>query len=255
VAALGDGVTAFAVGDPVAAWRDVGARRQGCYAQYVPFQIENLLKIPADLALTQVTSLELAMCVQVSFNQLQKVDAVQGKRVGINGLGPAGLVALQMARAYGAAQVIAIDPVPARRALATQLGADLALAPDAGFWSTPSKISSETAFPLDTALDCTGLSAPIELLLSRTAETVALFGVLRDEVRFGWAHWRRGLKLLGYERHNRAAAEQALALVVNGKLNLDALATHSLPLTHYAEGVALLRAQEAVKVRFLPWGA
>ncbi len=255
VAALGDGVTAFAVGDPVAAWRDVGARRQGCYAQYVPFQIENLLKIPTDLALTQVTSLELAMCVQVSFNQLQKVDAVQGKRVGINGLGPAGLVALQMARAYGAAQVIAIDPVPARRALATQLGADLALAPDDEFWSAPSEISGETAFPLDTALDCTGLSAPIELLLSRTAETVALFGVLRDEVRFGWAHWRRGLKLLGYERHNRAAAEQALALVVNGKLNLDALATHSLPLTHYAEGVALLRAQEAVKVRFLPWGA
>ncbi len=249
VVALGEGVTEFVIGDRVAAWRDVGAQRQGCYAQYVPFQTENLLKISPDLALEKVTSLELAMCVQVSFTQLAMVQGVQGKRVGINGLGPAGLVALQMARAYGAAQVIAIDPVPARRTLATQLGADLALAPDDTFRSAP----PESDYALDTALDCTGLSGPIELLMSRTAETVALFGVLRDEVRFGWADWRRGLKLLGYERHNRAAAEQALALVGQGQLDLAALATHSLPLARYAEGVELLRAKQAIKVRFLPW--
>ena len=249
VVALGVGVTVFAIGDQVAAWRDVGAKRQGCYAQYVPFQIENLLKIPSDLAIEKVTSLELAMCVQVSFAQLASVQGVQGKRVGINGLGPAGLVALQMARAYGAAQVIAIDPIPARRTLAKQLGADFALAPDDAFWSAP----QETGYALDTALDCTGLSQPIELLMSRTAETVALFGVLRDEVRFGWAHWRRGLKLLGYERHNRAAAEQALQLVQQGALDLMALATHSLPLARYAEGAELLRSKQAIKVRFLPW--
>ena len=91
--------------------------------------------------------------------------------------------------------------------------------------------------------------------MAHTAETVALFGVLRDDVRFGWSHWRRGLKLLGYERHNRAAAEQALQLVVQGQLDLSALATHTLPLSHYAEGVELLRTKAAIKVRFLPWGA
>jgi len=249
IAALGPGVTDFAVGDQVAAWRDVGARRQGCYAQYVPFQPENLLPIPADLALEKVTSLELAMCVQVSLTQLAAVQGVAGKRVGVNGLGPAGLVALQMARAYGATQVIAIDPVPARRELALQLGADLALAPDDPFWSAP----QERGYALDTAVDCTGLSGPVETLMARTAETVALFGVLRDDVRFGWSHWRRGLKLLGYEPHNRAAAEDALALVIQGKLDLTPLATHSLPLTRYAEGVELLRAKQAIKVRFLPW--
>lgn len=250
VAALGDGVTEFAVGDRVAAWRDAGAKRQGCYAQYVPFQVENLLTLPTDLPFERATSLELAMCVQVSFNQLAVVQGVQGKRVGINGLGPAGLVAMQLARAYGASQVIAIDPVPARRELACQLGADRALAPDDAFWSTP----GTTPFPLDTALDCTGLSGPIEGLMARTAETVALFGVLREDVRFGWSHWRRGLKLLGYERHNRGAAEQALQLVINGQLDLAALATHTLPLSRYGEGVELLRTKQAVKVRFLPWG-
>jgi len=249
VAAVGPGVTGFAVGEQVAAWRDAGARRQGCYAQYVAFQAENLLPIPASLAPEQVASLELAMCVQVSFDQLQRSAAVQGKRFGVNGLGPAGLVAVQMARAYGAAQVVAIDPLPARRDLARQLGADLAVAPDDEYWTS----ASATPFALETALDCTGLKVAIEPLMARTKEVVALFGVLRENVNFGWDHWRRGFQLLGYERHNRPAAEQALHLITQGQLDLTPLATHSLPLQRYAEGVELLRSKQAIKVRFLPW--
>lgn len=249
VVALGEGVTTLAVGDQVAAWRDAGARRQGCYAQYVPFQAENLLKLPDAVTAEQVASLELAMCVQVSFNQLAKLEAVQGKRVGIGGLGPAGLVALQMAQAYGATQVIAIDPVPARRELALQLGADLAVAPDDPYWSA----ERDDPYALDSALDCSGLKVSIEALMARTKEVVALFGVLREDVAFGWDHWRRGLKLLGYERHNRTAAEQALQLIMQGQLDLTPLATHTLPLTRYAEGVDLLRTKQAIKVRFLPW--
>lgn len=249
VVALGSDVTELSVGDRVAAWRDAGARRQGCYAQYVAFQAENLLKIPIDLVTEKVASLELAMCVQVSLNQLGRLDAVQGKRIGIGGLGPAGLVAVQMARAYGAAEVIAIDPVPTRRELAIQLGADVAIAPDDRYWSA----KHDEPFVLDTALDCTGLKVSIEFLMEQTKEVVALFGVLRENVAFGWDHWRRGLKLLGYERHNRMAAEQALHLIVQGQLDLVPLATHSLPLTRYTEGVDLLRSKQAIKVRFLPW--
>ena len=249
VVVLGPEVTTLAVGDRVAAWRDAGARRQGCYAQYVPCLAENLLKVPADLATAGVASLELAMCVQVSFNQLQRMNVLQGKRVGVSGLGPAGLVAVQMARAYGAAQVVAIDVVPERRALATQLGADLALAPNDQHFA-----GEGGTFALDSAVDCTGLKVSIEFLMAHTKEVVALFGVLRENVAFGWDHWRRGFKLLGYEPHNRAAAEQALDLIVQGQLDLVPLATHTLPLTRYKEGVDLLRTKQAIKVRFLPWG-
>ncbi|MFN8494320.1 MAG: alcohol dehydrogenase catalytic domain-containing protein [Caldilineaceae bacterium] len=249
IVALGASVTEFKVGDRVAAWRDAGAKRQGCYAQYVPFQVENLLKIPDDLAYADVASLELAMCVQVSFDQLRRLEAVHGKRIGISGLGPAGLIAVQMARAYGASEVVAIDLLPDRRALAMQLGADRAIAPDDAFFST----QPATGFPLESALDCTGLKRSIEFLMEQTQTVVALFGVLREEVAFGWPHWRRGFKLMGYEPHNRAAAEQALQLILNRQLTLTPLATHTLPLTRYAEGVELLRTKQAIKVRFLPW--
>ena len=92
-------------------------------------------------------------------------------------------------------------------------------------------------------------SSPI---MSQTARVVTVFGVLRDDVGFGLRHWRRGLALVGYGRHNRAAAERALDLVRQGRLDLARLATHHLPLARYAEGVDLLRRKEAIKVCFLP---
>jgi threonine dehydrogenase-like Zn-dependent dehydrogenase len=58
-----------------------------------------------------------------------------GDRVAVFGLGAIGMLTLQMARLDGAAQVIAVDPIPERLELACQLGADLAINPtdeDAG---------------------------------------------------------------------------------------------------------------------------
>src|SRR5262245_58682072 len=50
--------------------------------------------------------------------------------VAILGLGPVGLSAVQGARIKGASQIIAIDPIRARRDLAMQLGATIALDPN-----------------------------------------------------------------------------------------------------------------------------
>ena len=52
-----------------------------------------------------------------------------GSHVVVHGCGPIGLGAILLTRAAGAASVIAVDPVPERRALALACGADLALEP------------------------------------------------------------------------------------------------------------------------------
>lgn len=245
VVALGSEVTGLAVGDRVAAWRDRGGNvRQGCYAQVVPFAADSLLKLPDGLDPLAAASLELAMCVQVSFDQLLELDAVEGQCVAVGGLGPAGLVAVQMARAYGAAEVVGVDILPARMEQARALGADSVM--------PPGEESGPDGGLADTAIDCTGLALSVEWLMAQTARVVTVFGVLRDDVGYGLRHWRRGLSLVGYGRHNRAAGERALELVRDGRLDLGALTTHRLPLSRYAEGVGLLRRKEAVKVCFLP---
>ncbi len=202
---------------------------------------DNLLPIPEDLTLEAVAPLELAMCVQVSFDQLAQLDAVKVARFGVTGLGPAGLIALQMARAYGAGEVVAIDPVASRRELALQLGADTAVAPE------------ELGGVLDAAIDCTGLASAVANLMEHTRRAISTFGVLREPVPFGFRQWAGGLALLGYGSHNRSAAERALALVTGGQLRLALPVTHTLPLTRATLKASSLRNKEAIKVLYLPW--
>src|SRR5213076_2021716 len=123
--------------------------------------------------------------------------------VGLSGLGPAGLVAVQLARAHGAAEVVGVDPLADLLALGEKLGAQRTLAPDAATWP-----ASRSEGALDDAIDLTGVPASIEFLMDRTRRCVTLFGVLRKEVRFTARHlFGPGLHLMGYGDHNRAAAE------------------------------------------------
>ena len=249
VVAVGPGVTEFKVGDRAVAWRDGPQPRDGFYAQYNKFRELDLLKAPDGFQSADLASLELAMCVEGSFEQLAALGGNLG-RIGLGGLGPAGLVAVQLARAHGAREVIAFDPVPERRELAKTLGAHQALAPDAAKWP-PSR--SENA--LDNAIDLSGVPASIEFLMDRTRRCVTLFGVLREEVRFaGMRHmFGPGLILMGYGNHTRTAGVTALRFITEGKLKLSPLVTTTLPFTRYAEGVELLRKKQAIKILFDPW--
>ncbi len=249
VAALGAGVSTLSVGARVAVWRDTGRRPQGCYAQFNVLRAEDLLEVPATLSAAAIASLELAMCVEVSFQQLARLGGIAGRRIGLSGLGPAGLVAVQLARAHGAAEVIGIDPVAERRALAAVLGAHRTVEPDATAWP-----ATRGAGALDDAIDLTGVPASIEFLFDRTQRCVTLFGVLREEVRYGGRHmFGPGLLLMGYGDHNRVAAETALRFITEGKLRLAPLITHTLPFSQYAVGVELLRTKQAIKILFDPW--
>ena len=250
VEAVGPGVTDLAVGDRASAWRDVGHQVPGCYAQYVVHRSENLIHVPdgpPDWALAPV---ELAMCVGTVFRTLGSMDALRGRTVGICGLGPAGLTALQMAHAEGAARIYGFDPLAARRSLAVGLGADECFDPgddpDGRFPVRPARGL------LDTAIDCVGSAASVGFLMDRTADVVALFGVQREDYAYGVRH--HTLTLCGYKGHSRSSAEYAVDLIAAGKLDLGPLVTHRMPLSQYGDAVDLLERQEAVKVCLLPWG-
>lgn len=79
-------------------------------------------------------SAEAAVCLDPAVMAFPMRDAGigLGDRVAIFGLGAIGLMAVQLARLSGAAQVIAVDPLADRRALARAFGADAALDPAAG---------------------------------------------------------------------------------------------------------------------------
>jgi threonine dehydrogenase-like Zn-dependent dehydrogenase len=250
IEAIGAGVSGLAVGDRVCTWRAIPEDRFGCYAQYVAHDAERVIRVPEALPDEALAPLELAMCVAACFRMLRDMDAIRGRCFGIGGLGAAGLVAVQMARAEGAGEVIGFDLMPDRRDLALRLGAAGCHDPQADLSGA---FPARPAWPkIDSSVDCVGARASVEFLMDRTRDVVALFGVQREEYTFKPRHFG-GLRLCGYKGHSRESAEYALDLIRQGKLDLAPLVTHKLPLERYGEGIDLLEKRQAIKVCFLPW--
>jgi len=247
IVAVGPDVHSVAVGDRVSAWRDQGHQVQGCYAQYVVHQAENVIQVPRDLPPEAVASVELAMCVGTVFLMLKEMNGLAGRVIGITGLGPAGMVAAQMAKAEGALEVIGFDPLPERRENALKVGLDRVYDPsDHPFASRPGKLG------IETAVDCVGAKKSVEFMMSLTEDIVALFGVQREDYTYTPLHYN-GLRLCGYKGHSRRSAEYAVDLIRKGKLDLAPLISHNLPLEDYNHGIELLEKRQATKICFWPW--
>jgi threonine dehydrogenase-like Zn-dependent dehydrogenase len=238
----GDGCS-LPVGRTVSAWRDQGHHRYGCYAEYVVMDEVNVLPVPEDLPYAKVVSLELAMCVAASILRLRNTVGIRGKKCGVNGLGPAGLIAVQMMLAEGASEVVGIDPNAERRELAVSLGASAAFEPDDESLSLRGEPGC-----LQVAIDCAGFPQAVASLMDRTDEAVVLFAVKKAD--YILRHYT--LTVIGYPGHSREAAEYALRLIEEQKLDMSPLNSRELPFERYEEAVRLLRSQDAIKICFVP---
>ena len=121
VAALGDGVTGFAVGDPVCALVAGGG-----YADYSVAPAGSVLPAPAGIPVADAAG--LPETVLTVWTNVFEIGALQpGETLLVHG-GTSGIgtTAIQMAKAHGA-RVIATAGTPDKVALCRKLGADLAI--------------------------------------------------------------------------------------------------------------------------------
>ena len=250
IAAVGSGVENVSVGERVCIWCDQGHHRPGCYAQYVIADAENVIAVPESLAPEACASLELAMCMSGHVMYAERTDAISGHNVGVFGLGPAGLVCVQLVKAAGAAKVVGFDPLAERRNLASELGADETYDPrGAEAASLPTRHQPGS---LNCSFDCAGIPPAVHQAMDLTTRMVILFAVQREDYIFKPRHWPM-LALVGAQMHSRQGAEYAAERLSSGRLNLQALVTHKMRLEQYTEAVELLKRKEALKVAFFPW--
>lgn len=249
IACVGEGVTTVAPGDRVCAWIDPGHEHPGCYAQYVVKREDHVIGAPESLPPEACAPLELASCAAAYLRQTLRLDAIKGKRVGVFGLGPAGLVFVQLALAEGAAEVVGFDPLPERCEHALRLGAARALDP-AG---EEAKEFPSFYMPgcLNTSFDCVGSPAVVRRATELTSNVVSLFAVQREDYAYPQHCWGR-MTLTSQGLLDRTTAQYVASLLADGRLRLDTLVTHTMPLQDYARAVDLLARQQALKVAFLP---
>jgi threonine 3-dehydrogenase len=226
----------------------IGVDRDGCFADYIAMPEHNVWKL--DPAVPD----EWAAVFDPLGNAVHTVMAagVSAKSVVITGVGSIGLMAIPVARAAGAAKVIAVDVNPGKLELATTLGADNvfdARDPDVG-----AKIVALTnGDGADVLLEMSGSGAAINLGLStvRNGGRAALLGLPADNVSLNLAEHIifKGLTVLGINGRNMFETwYQTQAMVVAGRIDLKSIITHVMPFEKYAECFELLKDGKAAKI-------
>jgi threonine dehydrogenase-like Zn-dependent dehydrogenase len=242
VVATGARVQELKVGDRVATLCNAGEDRPGYYCEFINRPEHELAKLPDGVSYEAGANME--MCRYIA--PFRRVLAqLQGKRTGVTGVGPAGLIAVQMLRALGAAEVVAVDVIPERLALAARLGAT-----DTVNGAT-AEIEKLKANRLQVSIDCSGIAAGLQTAMDYTTKSLYVFGVPHGEARYSTRHW--GLNILsGAATPDERDTEFVLDLWCQGRLNTDALVSVKLPFERYVEGIEMLVARKAVKVGFSP---
>jgi L-iditol 2-dehydrogenase len=177
-----------------------------------------------------------------------------GGSVAVIGCGPIGLLLIQVARAAGAARVLAADPLAHRRLAAAARGADEVLDPaDDGY---PSSLAGFTAgHGVDVAFEVAGTDPAIAAAMDavRPGGRIVLAGIPSAETSAFPANVarRKGLTI-ALVRRMKEVYPRATTLVLSGLVDVRGLVTHRFPLTEVQDAFAAAVARRGLKVLVEP---
>ncbi|MGW2205487.1 Zn-dependent alcohol dehydrogenase [Streptomyces sp. NPDC001774] len=179
-----------------------------------------------------------------------KVEA--GSSVAVIGCGGVGISAIQGAKLQGAAQIVAVDPVESRREAALRFGATEAVAPDA-LGDAKQRVTAGEGF--DYVFEVVGRSATARTAYETTRRggtlcvvgagalddflQLNMFELFFDEKRILPSMYGGGDVLRSYER--------AIALWRAGRIDLESLITHRVPLSGINEALEQMRTGVALR--------
>jgi L-iditol 2-dehydrogenase len=190
----------------------------------------------------RVTDEAAALCepLSVGIAAVRKARLDAGARVLIAGAGPIGIVVAQVARAYGAAEIVISDPDATRRTRAEDFGATAVLDP-----------ATDTMDDLmvDAFIDASGAPTAVAsgIRAIRPGGTAVLVGSGAEAMTLPTQLIQnRELVLTGVFRYANTWPT-ALALVESGRVDLDAMVTARYPLERVAEALDSDRLPGTVK--------
>lgn len=227
-------------------WEATGVTRQGAMAELVSVPQATVFDV-GDLDFRAAAFVEPLACVIYGY---QRAGTRLGGRVLIFGAGPIGLLHLQVARHYGAAEVVVVDLRPERLELARKLGASSVVQ---GHRDDPRAVISQLRelepHGFSMVVDCTGVAAVVETgveLLDRCG-VLLVFGVCSKESTINlrpFDVYRRDLTIVGSFALRKSFAP-ALSLIRSGAVAVHPLIGAEIGLEEVADALADLQAGRA----------
>jgi len=259
VVKVGPGVTELKMGDWVCTPGGKGQGRSypGAYAQYRVVNESSTVRVPVGMEPLKLAPVEMGACVAANMLDLKAINAIEGKRVAVSGLGPAGLIGAQMLRAEGATEVVGIEPSAKRREYALSMGVvDHVIDPLSEEGKALPLRRDRGQAVIDVGLDCAGARASAQYLMDHTREIVSFFAVQREPYSFEgwWVGQHQGLKVFGTPNRHPGCGDYVVRKIKSGSIDLSLTVTHTLEMAEYGQAMQMIKAQQAMKVAFFPNG-
>ncbi len=273
---LGSGVAGLAAGTPVVALTaavrcgrcrycltgnvlmceqrlSIGHGVDGAFARYIVVPADMVRPVPEGVDLRHAALAEpLAVAVHAV---AERSRIAAGDTVLVSGVGPIGLLVLQVALAQGGRVMVVGTARDGRRLdLARRLGAEAIVNVDA---EDPVAAAREwtAGAGVDVAFECAGAPRSLDACLRavRRIGTLVQVGLMGRRIECDYEQVAmREILVIGTYGSSMMSWPRALALLAQGRVQAAALISDVLPLTAWEEGFRKTAAQESIKVLLEP---
>lgn len=220
-----------------------GIGRNGGFAEYATIPIRTSWKNDKSIPVEWMSTQEpLGNATHV----ITKAN-VPGKRVVIFGLGPVGLAAASVAKAYGAKEVIGINRGAYRRKLGKAMGCD------AVYESLPKSLINQCDVVLEMSGNADVFAEALEA--TRIAGTFVAFGIPKKEVEINIGKYLINKEMTVTSVFGRRIWEtwyQVSDLLKAKKVNLGKIITHEFKLKDFEKAMTVMKSGKCGKILLRP---
>ena len=208
----------------------IGKYRDGGYAEYIALPARSVFRLPDEIPFEPGA---IMMCSSAtSLHALNKARLKPGESVAVFGIGGLGMSAVQLAYAFGAREVYAVDINPSKLTLAARFGAVPVNAADADPVAEIQRLTGGRG--VDVALELIGLP----LTMDQAVRSLAIFGraalVGITDQSFEVAPYAdllgKEAEVIGVNDHLAREIPLLIDLVQRGQLDLSEIITRTVPL-------------------------
>lgn len=225
-----------------------GQTEDGGLAQFMVARATTCLVVPATVGAERAALVEPA---SVAVRALRKAGSVAGSQVAVVGAGTVGHLVARVAQALGATVALVVDPVERRHERAVAFGARAGAHPD----NARQKAQATARGGYDLVVECSGArgALPLAVSLVRRGGTVIALGIRSEPDQLDSVDVVLSEKrLIGSAAHlwdDDSAV--ALDLLSTGRLQVDDLISHRIPLEDVTAGFEALGSGDAGTLKVL----
>ncbi|MFC1694455.1 zinc-binding dehydrogenase, partial [Candidatus Latescibacterota bacterium] len=219
--------------------------KNGAYAEELLLPESMIELLPDKLSYEQGAMLE---ATAVAVRAVEEAGITPGSHVAIFGAGNIGLLVLQVAQAYGAGEILIIDPIESRLRVAEELGAQIMMTPD-----ELRVQKSNFCNVFNAVIDGVSIEETISfgIEISNMGANIVVYGVPKPDLT-GIPLldlFKKDMKLITSRLYPRSF-KKAVELMERGMIKVEPMITHRVQLNDFSNLLSRINSgqEKAIKI-------